>query len=178
MLKKYAPRIALHQSHYMMWAELCACLLLISAPALAEGGCPSGYAPSGVGPGGVQGCAPLTGSNSGNTQQAAVWKDRYGALATDDKLGKLGTSTDLDSRRKAESAALSDCQAQGGTQCKLEAWHRNGCTAMVVGHTGHVTETAADQDSAVQKAMKTCQADGDPACHIYYTACSSPQRVR
>jgi hypothetical protein len=26
--------------------------------------------------------------------------------------------------------------------------------------------------------MKSCQSDGNTGCHVYYTDCSSPQRVR
>jgi len=66
-------------------------MFLASKPTSAEGGCPSGYAPSGIGPGGVQGCVPLSSNKSGNAEQGEVWEDRYGAIATDDVAGLVGT---------------------------------------------------------------------------------------
>jgi hypothetical protein len=153
-------------------------LLLTSNLALAEGNCPPGYAPSGIGPGGVQGCAPLPSTSSNNTQQAGVWEDRYGAVATDPHLGLLGSSKNMESRRRAEKAALDDCKSQGGQSCKLETWYRNGCVATASGHSAYATESAADQDSANNAAMKSCQAGGNTGCHVYYAACSPSQRVR
>jgi len=154
-------------------------MLLMGNLAHAEGNCPPGYAPSGVGPGGVQGCAPLPGANSsGKAEQGGVWEDRFGAVATDPHLAILGSSHNMDSRRQAENSALADCKSQGGLSCKLDGWYRNGCAAMVAGHGGYSTSTADNQDTAIDKAMKDCQAGGYTNCHVYYTGCSSPQRVR
>jgi len=178
MIKNHMPRIAFLQSHRLMMALLCACLFSVSKPTFAEGNCPSGYMPSSGGPGGVQGCAPLRGASSSNTQDGGVWEDRYGAVATDPHLGLLGSSKNMESRRLAEKAALDDCKSQGGQSCKLETWYRNGCVATASGHNAYATESAKDQDGANKAAMKSCQADGNTGCHVYYAACSSPQRVR
>jgi hypothetical protein len=120
----------------------------------------------------------LRGSNPGKTDQGGVWEDRFGAVATDPHLAILGSSKNMTSRKIAENAALSDCKSQGGQSCKLDGWYRNGCAAMVAGHGGYSTSTAKDQDSAVKAAMKDCQAGGYTNCHVYYSDCSSPQRVR
>jgi len=178
MLKTHMPRIAFLQSHYAMSALLVACLLLASRPAIAEGNCPPGYVPSGVGPGGVQGCAPLSGGGASSTQQGGVWEDRYGAVATDPHLGILGTSKNMGSRSLAERTALDSCKSQGGLGCKVNTWYRNGCVAMVSGDKAYAVESGEDQDSASKASMKSCQSDGNTGCHVYYTDCSSPQRVR
>jgi len=179
MLKNHLPRIALFQSHYVMWALLCAFLFVASKQTLAEGGCPSGYAPSGVGPGGVQGCAPLPGSSSGTSQEpAGVWEDRYGAIATDDVDGFVGTANNARSKREAERTALADCQSKGGTHCGSRTWYRNGCGAMAVGEKQAGFSTASSLEEAKESSLKTCSEKGDSTCKVFYTDCAFPQRVR
>jgi len=150
-----------------------------SVTAHAEGGtCPNGYYP--VNSPGVMGCAPIPGYNH---QQAAPqpppprWEDRWGAIATDGIKGVLGSAADMVSRREAESAALIDCQAKGGSGCKLDISYSNGCGAMVVGDHGYSIESRSTKSEASEKATKACSAK-DTNCHAYFSTCSPPARTR
>jgi hypothetical protein len=177
MLKNYMPRIALLQSHYMTWALLFACLLLAGTPVFAEGGCPSGYVPSGVGPGGVQGCAPMSSGQGGTAAPSIEWADRWGAIASDFGAGSIGMAKGLASQSKAKNAAIEDCEAKGGHTCKIEIAYRNQCAALVVGDNIHNTNAGLTENEAAQKGITMCSAS-DQNCHVYYSACSLPERVR
>jgi len=161
-------------------------LLLLGGVAHAEGNCPPGYYPIGAqsGQGGPQGCAPIPGYH--NSQQQAQsqlpltpppqWATRWGAIATDGPGGHLGVAVNLSSKSDAEQTAITDCQAKGGTDCKIETWYSNGCAAMVMGDSGHISNNAGTLGEAIQKGMKICDAT-DTNCHVYYSACSLPARI-
>ncbi|WP_448098340.1 DUF4189 domain-containing protein [Luteibacter yeojuensis] len=87
---------------------------------------------------GNPGCVPTNQPNSpyyqesGPTQppaQAAVWADRWGAIAIDDNSGKGGTVSSAASKSNAESEAMQRCVDNGGIQCKLMITYRNQCVA-------------------------------------------------
>lgn len=130
---------------------------------------------------GWTGCVPI-----GNGAQRPVqpqspplhWISQWGALATDEPKGILGATTGRASMVEARQAALDDCSARGGSPCKLEIAYDNACVALVAGTKDYSIDTAATPDAAQRLAMKICSADGDPACHVYYSACSLPRPVQ
>jgi len=153
-------------------------MLSMCTIARGEGNCPPGYAPSGAGPDGVQGWAPLPGNNSNNTQEAGVWEDRYGAIATDDVDGLVGAVTDATSKSQAKDAALLNCKNKGGTHCEHRVWFRNGCGSMAVGEKHHSINTAETLDGAKDLSLKKCEETGDASCKVLYADCSFPKRIR
>lgn len=159
-------------------------LLLAGREVHAEGNCPPGYYPIGapLGQGGPQSCAPIPEYNNNQGQPQArrpppQWESRWMAIATDAVKGSLGTSINMSSQNEAEQAAIVDCQAKGGTQCKIDVSYGNGCAAMVVGDTGYNVHGAATLAEATGLAMKTCTA-ATSNCHVYYSACSPPVQVQ
>jgi len=155
-------------------------LVEMSVGAHAEGGCPPGMIPySGTN---ISSCGPIPGYSQQRqaTRQppSPQWEDRWGAIATDEPHGILGSATGMSSRDQAERTALADCRAKGGSPCKLETWYSNGCAVLVVGDKGYNTNSEASLDATIQSGMKTCGADGDTGCRVYYSACSPPVRVR
>jgi hypothetical protein len=106
------------------------------------------------------------------------WADKWMAIATDSIKESLRTSTCMPDRYMAEQAAVTDCQAKGGTQCKLDVSYGNGCAAMVVGNGGYNSNGAATLNEAIQLSMKTCASSGHTNCHIYYSACSLPVPIQ
>lgn len=153
-------------------------LILLANVVRAENGCPSGMIPaSGTD---VSSCVPIPPGYFGNQQQAPAqrspnWSSRWGAVATDGVKGSLGVITDVSSRAEAERAAMADCQSKGGSQCKIDVSYSNGCAAMVVDDDGYNVESAATIDQAVQSGMNACSKAGRTNCHVYYSACSTPQ---
>jgi hypothetical protein len=160
-------------------------LCLTAGVVHAEGGCPPGMIPaSGTD---INSCVPIPpGYYSNQAQNPAQspqpplprWKDSWGAIATALPKGILGVSNNLPSERQAAQAALADCQSKGGTTCKLESTYGNACDAMIVGHPGYAIAAGASENEAIQKAMKMCTDGGDANCHVYYSACSLPQRIQ
>ncbi|QVX40702.1 DUF4189 domain-containing protein (plasmid) [Ralstonia solanacearum] len=151
---------------------LLVCLAAISITARAQVACPPGWIPysaSSCGPdpsGQEQGASP--------PQRQVRWISRWGAISTDGKVGALGTSTDLDSQRQAEHAAVSQCKAKGGTQCEVDLSYANGCAVMLVGETTHNSNYGGSIDEATAKAMKVCNAN-DKNCRVFYSGCSLPR---
>src|SRR5579859_6511270 len=92
------------------------------------------------------------------------WESRWGAIATDEPHGILGSAADMHSREAAEQSAMSDCKDKGGKNCKLETWFSNGCAVLVVGD--HVYNVTADSslEKATDLGMKTCSAGGVTGC--------------
>jgi hypothetical protein len=159
-------------------------LLLLSGITHAEGECPPGMFPTN--PSGTQGpvgCAPIPGYEQQQGQQQTrqapppQWASRWGAIATDAIKGILGTSTDVASKDEAEQRALTECQTKGGMQCKLQNSYSNACVAMITGSKIFNVGSDADLNRAVQSGMKKCTA-ADTNCHVYYSACSLPQRLQ
>ncbi|HEY0198835.1 MAG TPA: DUF4189 domain-containing protein [Rhodanobacter sp.] len=161
------------------------CLLyLLGSVAHAEGNCPLGQYPIGTpqGQAGPQGCAPIPGYNNQNQQQAQPpppqWADRWGSIVTDTPKGILGTAHDLPSQDQAKNVALEDCQSKGGLQCKMQIAYKNECAVMIMGDKGFNIASGVTMNAAIQAGMKICGADGDPGCHVYYSACSLPVQIQ
>lgn len=148
----------------------------------AEGSCPPGMYPSNPGStSGVNGCNPIPGYASQQQtpyRSAPQWESRWGAIATDGLNDALGVSADMRSKREASQAALQDCQAKGGLNCKIDTAYDNQCAVVVVGEGGYNVPNAATVNKAVELGMATCQAAGRRNCHVYYSSCSFPVRIR
>ena len=145
----------------------------------AEGNCPPGQYP--VGGQGWQGCNPIPGygnQQQGPQQPAPQWEGRWGAVATDGPKGAMGVATDRRSERDASQAAMQDCQSKGGVNCQVDAAYDNQCAAVVVGDGGYNVSSRRTADQAVAVGMKTCRDAGRANCHVHYSACSLPVRIR
>jgi hypothetical protein len=160
------------------------CLLLLSGKLHAEGGCPPGEYP--ITGQGWQTCNPIPGYAQNQGQAAPqqpqppppMWATRWGAVATYEPNGSLGTSVNMTTQSSAESAALTNCESKHGSTCKIQLSYHNQCTAMSVSDKGYNVGSAATVAQAAQTSLKICRDSGDPNCRIYYTACSLPVRIQ
>lgn len=147
----------------------------------AEGGCPPGMLPaSGTD---ISSCAPAPPGYYRTQPQPLpppppLWASRWGAIATYAPTGVLGSSENLPSKDQAEQAALADCKAKGGLNCKVDIAYGNECAAVVVGDKGYNVNPGATADLASERGIKICAEDGGKGCHVYYSACSLPKRIR
>lgn len=150
------------------------------APGIPEAGNPECLPPDDPNSPYYQGSNGQSNGHMPPPQPTVRWADRWGAIATDYTNGNnsLGTSVNMSTRRQAEQAALTDCQAHGGQQCRIETWYGNGCAAFVAGNTTHISTHAETQDQAIEIGIKTCTKGGDVNCKAYYTACSQPTRIQ
>ncbi|RST45010.1 DUF4189 domain-containing protein [Variovorax sp. DXTD-1] len=139
--------------------------------------CPPGQIAYGSGPG-LNMCGPDNRQQQAPQQPAEQWERRWGAIATSVPDGVLGVSTDKSSNREASQTAISDCAAKGGLNCKIEIAYDNQCAAVVVGDGGYNAPIATTINKAVEVGMKTCRDAGRSNCHVYYSACSLPVRIR
>ena len=164
-------------------------LLLLSMNVVhAEGGCPPGYYPypmgSAQGQPSPQGCAPIPGYNINQQQPRPQqspppkWVNHWGAIATALPQGIVGVSTNLFSDADATQSALSDCRSKGGTNCKIELSYGNQCIAMAVGNPGYSVDLGPTPTAASEKTLKGCTDGGFASCHVIYTGCSLPVRIR
>jgi hypothetical protein len=167
--------------------KICSWILLVMLMPLssllrAQAACPPGTIPYGTG-NDPSACGPDNSQQQqAQPQQPALpppqWATRWGAIATDGPGGHLGAVTGLKSKSDAQSLAIADCQAKGGLQCEVEVAYDNECAAMVLGHREHSSNAAATSAEAISLGMKICANAGDTNCHVYYSACSPPVRIR
>jgi hypothetical protein len=154
-------------------------MISIIKPAHAEGGCPPGqYPQQGQG---WQTCVPIPTSDAGPQRSQPVHVpskslDQWQAIATDTTVGVIGTSADKTTWGTAESAAISDCQQKGGTDCKIDISYANGCVALVFGNALKNSKGGSNQKQAEGRAMDQCNKD-DTNCRVIYSACSLPIEV-
>jgi hypothetical protein len=157
-------------------------LLLIvtiySTLTMAEGGCPPGSYPQ-VGQG-WRACVPIPGDTSDESSHPAAeqWIDKWGALAVTDSGQINGQATNKATEFEAISSAIADCQAYEGQGCRKLGTYRNQCVAIAAGDTASRISVGKTEDLAVTNAMKDCSSDKLTGCHIYYSGCSLPQRIR
>ena len=138
--------------------------------------CPAGMVEL---PGGV--CLPPDHQNSplNNLPSASpppVWADRWGAIASDGN-GTYGFVTDMRSKRRAEKAAIEDCKKDGGGACSVRLAFFNQCAVVMAGSKAAATASAATKEEAVELGKKTCRENGDNACSVYWSGCSTAVRV-
>lgn len=158
-------------------------LLALQSVAHAQG-CPSGTYPwSGNG---VFTCLPDSNYNQQQQQPSqngapktpsAQWESRWGAIATDEAKGIVGSSTGLKKEKQAVDSAIANCKSKGGTDCKFAVSYANGCGAMVVGDKQFNVNRASTEQEAIQMSMRTCNAQ-DTNCHVYFTSCSQAVLVQ
>lgn len=154
---------------------------LCASAAHAEGGfCPPGTIDHNNGGAPAIVCSPIPGygQQQAPQQPAPLWERRWGAIATSVPDGVLGVSTDKSSKPEASQAAMSDCATKAGLNCKIEIAYDNQCVVVVVGDGGYNAPIAATVDQAAEIGMRTCRTNGRTNCHVYYSACSLPVRIR
>jgi hypothetical protein len=158
--------------------QLLALLTLLGNVVHAQTACPAGMEEYGVGVCGYsQAQEPAQQSQQHAPQYQPAWDSRWLAIATDSAKGILGNATDMANKSDAERTAMANCEAKGGTQCKVDVSFGNGCAAMVSGDSSYNVQGAPTLDEATQVAMKTCN-KATSHCHVYYSACSLPVRIR
>jgi hypothetical protein len=147
----------------------------------AEGGfCPPGSIDHNNGRAAAIVCSPIPGYRQQQSPQqpAPQWESRWGAVAIDSLKAVMGVSVDKRSKREASTAAVSDCERQGGANCEIEAAYDNQCVAVITSNDSHNTPIALTVDQAVATGMKTCRDAGRTNCRVFYSACSLPIRTR
>lgn len=144
----------------------------------AEGGCPPGSYPQQGN--GWRACVPIPGDNSSEAPRppSEQWVDTWGALAVTSSGQINGQATDQTTEIEAVAAAIADCKAYGGQGCTKFGTYRNQCIAIAAGNTGSRILVGKTEDEAVANAMGRCSSDNLSACHVYYSGCSLPKRIR
>jgi len=154
--------------------------LFISTTVSAEDGCPPGLFPNTSGAAGG-GCVPFHPSQapnnaSGNPVPTVRWARRWGAIAIDQTNGEVGTSVSMSSKRKAEKAAMLDCQSKGGNGCEIGLIYHDQCSVIARGDTHLTMQGAKTIEEAASIALARCEDDTDN-CRVDYSGCSYPERI-
>ena len=135
---------------------------------------------------GNPGCIPPTapGSPYGQpgeaatpTQPAAVWEDRWGAIALDYGNGASGAIDNGTSKQNASRGALEQCAQRGGAHCDVAIAFVNQCAAIAQKPGGGVVSsgTAAEARDAESRALARC---GDGTCKLLGTVCTYAVRTQ
>lgn len=135
-----------------------------------------GQTQSGQGVGSIPLCQTVEQTQNSKTQ-AAQWESRWGAITADVGHGVVGSSSGAPDANAAEHEAVADCQAKGGSDCKVQISFANGCDVMLTGKKTFNLNWGATQAEATQKAIQTCAAN-DTDCQVYFSTCSPPARLQ
>jgi hypothetical protein len=112
------------------------------------------------------------------SQPAAVWEERWGAIAMDYGNGAAGGVKDGATKQDATRRAIERCTGSGGTQCELTIAFENQCVAVAQKSVSGAisTATAADSTEATARVLQRC-GDGT-VCKVVYEFCVRPVRVK
>jgi hypothetical protein len=108
------------------------------------------------------------------------WETRWGAIAIGSTAaGSLfGASENMNSKRRAEAAAIKHCKSRdGGQTCKKVFSYFDQCAAVAWGTQRYTIQGAETIAIASKLAMQRCNGQTED-CQIFYSACSYPVRVR
>lgn len=148
--------------------------------AYAEQGCPDGLYPGGMQPNGPI-CIPIPGARTRGQSpmeapQKEQWSARWGAIATDNETGYMGTADGHVSKSIADETALKRCR-KVGQNCTVVISYSNQCAALAVGTTKYAVGAGTTLAEASVEAAGRCATAG-AACEVIYSACSLAQRDR
>lgn len=108
---------------------------------------------------------------SAPSQPTGWWEKTWGAIATSESGGALGTALGASTREEALEIALADCKAKGGGGCEAEFAYFNQCAAMVLGTKFLRMYGAENAQIAANRGLSEC---GHRDCRVYYSACTEP----
>lgn len=154
---------------------ICVAYLFLSFTVSAQTACPVGVAPG----------SPQCGSDSGTSRGDAPlppprptgeWIKTWGAIASASSTGEVGTTVGKLSETEARDAALHQCASGGARDCKVNLVYRNQCAALTASQrTGSFFQSAADERTATNLAMKSCKDSDGGSCRIAYSECTEPK---
>jgi len=153
----------------------------MSFPVSAEEGCPPGLFPntSGAAGGGCvlfQSSGAPTSATLGAPVPTVRWASRWGAIAIDLTNSGVGTSVGMKSKRKAEKAALLDCQNKGGNACQISLAYHDQCAVIAWGDAYVSMSGSPTIEGAASRSLAECEQQTDN-CRVYYSDCSYPERI-
>ncbi|BFO56062.1 DUF4189 domain-containing protein [Acidovorax sacchari] len=141
----------------------------------AQTACPSGVAAGSArcGPSGDSGDSALP-------RPTGHWVKTWGALVSSNQAGGAWSSKGKNSEADARQDALTRCQAQGASDCKVDATFFNQCIAVSgsSAQRGVFTNTGKNKEVAGSRALKDCQDSGRANCAVVFTECTDPYFVR
>ena len=108
----------------------------------------------------------------------AVWEDRWGAIAQDEKTGMTGLAKEQKSESQATKAAISDCIQGGGLNCKIIFTYGNECVAIAAGAPGSGFARNSSLNDAKNQSINSCNKHSSTPCKVVYTDCSLPIRIQ
>jgi hypothetical protein len=100
------------------------------------------------------------------------WTARWTSIAIDNVKPIVGKSGELRTQEQAETKAINDCTAQGGTTCHTLVSAKNSCLAMIAGDTQVTYATRPTQMQAEAAAMDICVNKQDTHCSVYFSTCA------
>lgn len=157
-------------------------IMLACMPATlkSQTACPQGVTP------GSQQCLP---TNQGSTStpipaRQPRWKLTWGALASDDAVAVVGTSSGEYSSRAARNAAMRKCAGMGGRNCEVTLVYQNQC-AVIADPIDRDIQPRFGSDvsgrtieEASKLALDRCyEKNGGRRCEVIYSNCTRPVLV-
>lgn len=105
------------------------------------------------------------------------WRDSWGAVAVDSKVGSVGASVEMPSESSARADALRRCSKSGARDCELLQAFLNQCIALAWPKSMEgrvVSQTEMTVEKAGEKAISICVDAGGVKCDVVYSVCLEP----
>jgi hypothetical protein len=117
-------------------------------------------------------CPACTGLRDQCLKQCSKVGLSYGAIAYGRTSGAWGSSYQWDSRTKAESTAMQNCQ-ESGDDCEVMVWFHDECGAVAADDGGTAFWGLGDgEGQARERAVNKCVQGGGKNCEIEAAQCS------
>lgn len=162
-----------YERHFFVVAATVILVWLLTPLAAAQTACPYGATP------GSSSCGPDPSQQASGLSQPPAptgwWESTFGALAADVANNAVGTGQGYSSREEAEHFAVSECRKNGGGNCEILSWVKNGCLALAwpYGKGGGTPATATGKRirEAERRALGSCIAK-DGRCEVVVSSCN------
>jgi hypothetical protein len=106
-------------------------------------------------------------------QPTGYWQKTWGAIATSETGGVLGTAVGEADKAQAEQVAMRDCVTKGGGGCRVDLSYHNQCAAVVLGADFLRLYGAGSIEKASERGLQECNSEHGN-CRVYYSACTEP----
>ena len=87
--------------------------------------------------------------------------------------GAWGYGKNYSSKTSAGRRALQECFDQGGVNCEIVVWSRDGCVALAQSpNNGYGSGWGVNRGIAESYALQICRDNGNKSCRIKIAVCS------
>ncbi|PPT73861.1 hypothetical protein XaplCFBP3122_18950 [Xanthomonas arboricola pv. populi] len=102
------------------------------------------------------------------------WIKTWGAIASSESSGEVGTAANKFSEDEAKSSATRQCALGGSVDCIINLVYQNQCAAFASSSVGTFFQASPTEERAMKLALRFCEKNHGLDCKIAYSECTKP----